>query len=62
MFLPSFQFERPACALCGTKMHLARREPHPTLGSGSERVTFECPNCMQTHTRAESVELQHRTA
>jgi hypothetical protein len=41
-------------------MLLARREPHPTLGSNSERVTFECTNCRQTQTRAESVQPQQR--
>lgn len=60
MQIPPFLFERPACTACDGAMQLARREPHPTLGRGWERLTFECPKCGHVQTRAEDVPFEEK--
>jgi hypothetical protein len=56
MSIRSLQFHRHTCPLCDARMPLVRRDPHPTLGGNTERLTFECLNCREQQTYAERVE------
>lgn len=62
MSVRSFQFHGHTCPFCDAKMNLVRRDPHPTLGPNTERLTFECLNCREPQTHAERVEPLHPTA
>jgi hypothetical protein len=62
MSIRSLQFHRHTCPLCDARMPLVRRDPHPTLGGNTERLTFECLNCREQQTYAERVEALHPTA
>lgn len=49
---PGDGLRRPACAKCGAKTRLMRREPHPDLGAEFECVSFECGECGHIQTQA----------
>jgi hypothetical protein len=53
MILPDAVFRHPICTVCGSRMRLMRREPHPRLGHRFELDTFECSSC--GHAAAEDV-------